>query len=168
MRKVFVFGQSVGLFCVLLFVPVAARAQGGEGRAKDEAAIRAAVASLAEAWAAGDGRAFARPFAEDADYTVWNGVHIKGREGIARGHEQIFSTFYKGTKLRLDVLGVRFLRDDVAVVHAEGRVVKQGEQFPADPDVIPLFVLSRERGRWQIVVFHNLQSQQKQQKGRDR
>jgi uncharacterized protein (TIGR02246 family) len=168
MRKILTFGQSLILVSLLTCLCVGARAQGEASRAKDEAAIRAAVASLAEAWAAGDGRAFAKPFAEDADYTVWNGLYIKGREEIARGHDQIFSTFYKGTKIRLDVRAVRFLREDVAVVHAEGRLVKKDEEFPADPHVVPVLVLARDKGRWQIVVFQNLQSRQEQEKGRDR
>lgn len=50
--------------------------------AQDEAAIRAAVKSVEDAWNAHDGKAFAAPFAPDADYVVVNGTYIKGREVI--------------------------------------------------------------------------------------
>src|ERR1044071_6099855 len=62
--------------------------------AKDEAAIRAIIVGLADAWTRGDGEAWGRAFAPDADFTVWNGLYVQGRDAIARGHTQIFSTIY--------------------------------------------------------------------------
>ena len=123
--------------------------------AKDEAMIRAIIAGLADAWMRGDGPAFGKAFAEDADFTVWNGLYLKGRDAIARTHAQIFSTIYKDTKLRATVRSIRFLRDDVAVVHAEGSIVKQQEEFPATPETVPVFILTKEKGQWLIAAFHN-------------
>jgi uncharacterized protein (TIGR02246 family) len=40
----------------------------------DEAAIRAILAQLADAWNTGDGAAFAAPFAEDADFIAFEGT----------------------------------------------------------------------------------------------
>src|SRR5215213_7476556 len=66
-------------------------------RAEDEAVVRAIVIRLQDAWNAGDSKAFAAPFAEDADYVVVNGMRIKGRATIDSGHRGIFDTVYKGS-----------------------------------------------------------------------
>ena len=140
---------------VLVFLCGAVVAQNADKHAKDEEAIRAILAGLVDAWTRGDGDAWGKAFATDADFTVWNGIHVKGREGIAKGHTEIFNTIYKDTKMQLDVRSIRFLRDDVAVVHAEGSVVKKSEDFPAKSQVVPVFILTKEKGQWQIAVFQN-------------
>ena len=141
--------------CSLLCLPLAASAQDAPGRIEDEKAIRAVIAGLSDAWTAGDARAWAAAFTEDADFTVWNGLYVKGREAVEQGHRQIFSTVYKDTAHRMTVRSIRFLRGDVAVVHAEASVVKKGEDFPASPQVVPLFVMVKDEGQWRVSVFQN-------------
>lgn len=143
------------IVCSIFFLPSATSAQDAPRRAEDEKAIRAVIASLTDAWAAGDARAWARAFTEDADFTVWNGLYQKGREAIERGHAQIFSTFYKDTKLRYVVRGIRFLRDEVAVVHVDASLVKKGEDFPASPQAVPVLIMVKDKGQWRVAVFHN-------------
>lgn len=143
------------LVCSILLLSSATLAQDASSRAKDESAIRAVITSLTDAWTAGDAQAWARAFTEDADFTVWNGIYQKGREAIERGHGQIFSTFYKDTKLRYIVRSIRFLRDDVAVVHVDASVVKKGEDFPASPQAVPVLVMVKDKGQWRVAVFHN-------------
>ena len=48
----------------------------------DEAAIRENVKHLETGWNTKSGALFAKPFAEDADYVVINGMYIKGRSVI--------------------------------------------------------------------------------------
>ena len=143
-----------------------ATAQTAAKHAKDEAAIRAIIAGLADAWTRGDSRAWSKAFAEDADFTVWNGLYVKGREAITRGHEQIFSTIYKDTKQRVSVRSIRFLCDDVAVVHVEGSVVKKSEEFPATPQVVPMLVMKKEQGQWLVAAFQNTRIQEAQSASR--
>lgn len=134
-------------------------AQKTSDHSKDEAAIRAIIVNLNEAWTKGDAQLWGQQFAEDADFTVWTGTYVKGREAITRGHEEIFRTIYKDTKLRLSVRSIRFLRNDVAVVHTDGSVVKKEEEFPTTPQVVPTLILTKERGHWQIAVFQNTRVQ---------
>lgn len=129
---------------------------------KDETAIQAIIANLNDAWTKGDAKLWGAQFAEDADFTVWTGTYVKGREAITRGHEEIFNTIYKGTKLRLTVRSIRFLRKDVAVAHTEGRVVKKEEEFPSTPQNVQVFILTKEKGRWLIAVFQNTRVQSRQ------
>jgi uncharacterized protein (TIGR02246 family) len=126
---------------------------------KDEAAIRAIIANLNDAWTKADTQLWGEQFAEDADFTAWTGGSVKGREAITRGHEEVFHVFYPGTKLRLTARSIRFLRNDVAAVQAEGSVVKKEEEFPSRPQSVPVLILTKERGRWQIAVFQNTRIQ---------
>jgi uncharacterized protein (TIGR02246 family) len=150
---------AVALFLALSSVVVA---QNATNRTKDEAGIKALVANLANAWTKGDAKVWGEQFAEDADFTVWTGTYVKGRDAITRGHEELFKTIYPGTKQRLDVRSIRFLRNDVAVVHVEGYVVKKEEEFPSTPQVVPVLILTKEKGQWKIAVFQNTRVQSRQ------
>lgn len=121
--------------------------------ASDEAAIRAIVRSVQDAWNAHDGKAFAAPFAPDADYVIVNGMYIKGREAIEQGHTQIFMTIYKESRNAATVKGVRFLRPDVAVAHVEWNMEVRpgGDKGRA----LNTMVMTKENGRWHIAAFHN-------------
>jgi uncharacterized protein (TIGR02246 family) len=147
---------------ILLFLGGLAVAQDSTNHSKDEAAIRAIIVNLEEAWIKGDGTLWGEQFAEDVDFTVWNGLYLKGREAITKSHTEIFNTIFKDEKLRHKVLSIRFLRDDVAVVRTEASHVKKEEEFPSRPMVFPLYVMTKEKGRWQIVVFQNTKNEQSQ------
>jgi hypothetical protein len=70
--------------------------------AVDEAAFRQIAKTLQDAWNAGDGQLFAADFAPNANYTVWNGTIVEGKEQIAAGHQHIFDTVYKNTNAGFD------------------------------------------------------------------
>lgn len=134
--------------------------QGNTGQdapnAADEAAVRALVQKCAEGWNKGSGEAFAAQFAEDSDYVVVNGMHIKGRRQNAAGHQQIFDTIYKGTRLWVQVKSVRFLRPDVALMHTVSRVLKPGESdTSAAPEAIQTWTVSKHGNEWLVDTFHN-------------
>ena len=144
---------------MLLTLSGFAVSQNTTNHSKDEAAIRSIIVSLNDAWTKGDAKWWGEQFAEDADFTAWMGAYVKGREVITSEHGRIFQTIYKDTKLRLNVRSIRFLRKDVAVVLAEGSVVKKEEEFPSTPQVVPAIILTKEKGQWQIVVFQNTKVQ---------
>jgi uncharacterized protein (TIGR02246 family) len=154
--------RAIAALVVLLTLYGLAAAQNAANRSQDEAAIRAIVATLSDAWTKGDAKLWGDQFAEDADFTAWTGGYVKGREAVTRGHEEVFHVFYPGTKQRLNVRSIRFLRNDVAVVHVEASVVKKEEEFPPTPQSVPVAVLTKEKGRWQIAVFQNTMIQSRQ------
>lgn len=123
--------------------------------AQDEAAIRAAIKSVEDAWNAHDGKAFAAPFAADADYVVVNGAHIKGREAIEQGHTQIFSTIYKDSRNAAAVRSVRFIRPDVAVAHVEWNLEFRAGGETRKARAINTMIFTKENGRWSIAAFQN-------------
>jgi uncharacterized protein (TIGR02246 family) len=128
---------------------------GGKGTAQDEAAARAVVRSLEDGWNAHDGKAFAAPFAADADYVVVNGSYLKGRDAIEQGHTQIFATFYRESRNAATVRGVRFLRPDVAVAHVEWNLEFKAGGETRKARAMNTIVLTKEAGKWSIAAFHN-------------
>ena len=120
--------------------------------ARDEAAIRAAIKSVEDGWNAHDGKAFAAPFAADADYVVVNGMHLKSREAIEQGHAQIFSTIYKDSRNAATVRSVRFIpptwRWPRRVTGVRPRRTRKGR-------AVNMMVFTKENGRWSIAAFQN-------------
>lgn len=150
MRSSIRFGKiSLALVAVLASaLHASAQAQTAGG---DDAALRDNVRQLEAGWNAKSGAAFAKPFADDADYVVINGMQIKGREEIAKGHQRIFDTFYKDSTLSLSVKQVRMLRADVAVVHVSGHL----KSTEGESDAVITLVMTKENGAWKIAAFQN-------------
>jgi uncharacterized protein (TIGR02246 family) len=143
---------------VLAFVAFgapAAHAQAQQNSTADEASLRQIVQQLQDGWNAHDGKAFAAPFAADADYVVVNGMRIKGREEIEKGHTQIFTTIYKESHNVGTVKSVRFLRPDVAVVHVEWNLEFSMGGEKRKNTAINTMVMTKDNGKWSIAAFHN-------------
>lgn len=123
--------------------------------AADEAAVRENVRQMETGWNAKSGALYAKPFADDADYVVVNGMHLRGREAIEKSHQYIFDTVYKNSTLSVSVKQIRFLRTDVAVVHVSGNNrVRQGAETIEMVGTLTL-VMTKEKGEWKIVAFQN-------------
>jgi uncharacterized protein (TIGR02246 family) len=123
--------------------------------AKDDTAIRQIVKQVENAWNAHDGRAFAAPFAADADYVIVNGMYVKGRDAIEKGHQGIFDTVYKDSTNRGTVKSVRFLRPDVAIVHVEWNLTVRSNGKETTGRALNTMFMAKENGKWSIAAFHN-------------
>lgn len=123
----------------------------------DEAAIGQLVQDMAASWTAGDGPAFARHFAEEHDYIVWNGYYMPGMNPRANGaaHQQLFDTAYRNTQMFFTLDKVKFIRPELALIHVLGAMSKQGEPRPEHPAVLWTALLERQAGGWKIISFHN-------------
>ena len=124
-----------------------------DGRPADEAAIREGVKQLETGWNTKSGALFAKPFTDDADYVVINGLYIKGRNAIETGHQRIFDTIYKDTTISLTVKQIRFLRPDVAVVHVSGH--RDGPTKELVGDAMMTLMMTKEQQGWRIAAFQN-------------
>lgn len=124
-----------------------------DNHAADETAIRESVKQMETGWNTKSGAVFAKPFAEDADYVVINGMYIKGRSTIETSHQRIFDTIYKDTIIELTVKQIRYLRPDVAVVHVTGH--RQGPTKELLQDAILTLVMTKEQHGWTIAAFQN-------------
>jgi uncharacterized protein (TIGR02246 family) len=122
---------------------------------KDEAAIRQVVRQVQDGWNTHDGKAYAEPFAEDADYVIVNGLRAKGREEIEKGHIELFTGFYKDSRNIAAVQSIRFLRKDVAVVHVEWSLEFQKNGETKKVRAMNTMIMVKENGKWEIVAFQN-------------
>ena len=124
---------------------------------QDELAVRNLVDGLVAGWNAHDGTAFARPFAADADFTNVMGLRARGRETIARGHDEIFATLFKDTTLAATIEQIRFLRADVAAAEVAFTLrMKDGTPWKGFPRSLVSFVAVRDGSSWSIAVFRNM------------
>ena len=121
----------------------------------DEMAIEGLVQTFVDGWNAGDGAACARPFAVDADFTAITGLKAKGRDVIAKGHDEILSTLYRGSQNSAKVESIRFLRPDVAVADVTFRFVGDVRPFGLEQTSCGM-VCTKEDGSWSIAVFRNM------------
>jgi uncharacterized protein (TIGR02246 family) len=152
------YSKITGVILVLLLAAVSFSAQEKAKVAdtsKDEAALRAGVEQMVKGWNMKSGAEFAKPFAEDADYVVINGMKIKGRAAIAQGHQGIFDTIYKNSTLSYETEQIRFLRSDVAVVHVRAALkVTRGDATQIGDARITL-VMTKNKDQWEIAAFQN-------------
>ena len=142
------------VFVTLMMLGLSGQAMHSQdSHAADEAAMRESVKQMETGWNTKSGALFAKPFAEDADYVVINGMYIKGRAAIESGHQRIFDTIYKDTNLTLTVKQIRFLRADVAVVHVDGH--RTGPTKEVAQDAILTLMMTKEKQGWVIAAFQN-------------
>ena len=99
------------------------------------------VAGLESAWNAADGAGYARACADDADFVNIRGDHFRSREAIAKRHQAIFDTIYKGSRVRYEVSAVRTIAPTVLLAH-----VKAVLNAPTGP-------LAGEQ--WRAAAFYN-------------
>ncbi|MEO7983917.1 MAG: SgcJ/EcaC family oxidoreductase [Bacteroidota bacterium] len=140
------------IFLTVLFFSTMTKAQTNNA---DDAAIRDLVKYLEDGWAKKDGNLFAKPFEENADYVVVNGMYIKGKAAIAGGHQAIFDSFYKETFIKTTVQSIRYIRPDIAIVHVDG--VMTGTSYGQKVDTKAKIGLTVEKTAtgWQIAAFQN-------------
>src|SRR5687767_6467005 len=86
------------------------------------------VGELEKAWNAADGAAFARHFADDADFVNIRGEHFRTRDLIAKGHQAIFNTIYAGSVVGYRVTAVRAIAPGIILAHAKATL-----KAPAGP-----------------------------------
>lgn len=126
----------------------------------DIAAINDVGQRLAQAWAAGDATAYGAAFTEDADYVVFNGVHLAGREAIVQGHRWLFEGPLKGSRIggskASSAPSLRFLCPEVAVAVTEGGVLAATQDKPPqDRESVQTTVFAKKDGEWLIASFQN-------------
>ncbi len=119
------------------------------------AAVGAVVDGLRDPWNRGDGAGYAAAFTDDASYVTVDGTTYRGREEIARGHQAIFDTFFRGSTLHGQVLDVRFLAPEVAVAIRTGSAQTADQPKPSEPESIQTLVVVKQDQGWKIAAFQN-------------
>jgi uncharacterized protein (TIGR02246 family) len=129
----------------------------------DETAIRKIVQDEVAAWNRGDARAYSRHFANDGTCTNIRGQFFTGHGAFLKQHEVIFQGVFKNTTLQQDVVSLRFIGPDVAIVETLASVSGMPETAPGTAVDSKgrlrsrlLQVVARQGGEWKIVAYHNV------------
>lgn len=119
------------------------------------------MAEFRAAWNAHDAARLSGVFAEDADYTSWRGNRAGGRVGVRAHHSAGFQTTLKESILTVDGIKVREVRPDIASVDVwwsmTGARDEAGALRPPRRGLMDLIVRKSEAGKWEILVFHNVE-----------
>lgn len=136
----------------------------GADRSNDEdSMIRQIVADQVNAWNVGDAKAFSSRFAEDGSFTNIRGTVFYGHRAFEERHAEIFSTFFKGSRLAMSVDKIRYVRPDVAIVdistelsHLQG--LPPGVQAASDGNIHTRLqeVFVKSAAAWKIASYHNV------------
>ena len=143
------------IICLVTLLGGIALAQNPSTRAEDEHAIRAVVVELSEAWTTADAERWGRQFTSDVDYMAVNGVFHKGRDANVKAHQALFTGRFKETKAKYEVQTIRFLSNDIAVVHLKASMVPKNAEF-RENHLLPVMIFTKEKSQWLISVFQNL------------
>ena len=113
---------------------------------------------FAAAWNGRDAPALAALFDEDADFVNVVGIRWRRRRDIAKAHDYALKRFFKDSALSIEGRTVRFVGDDVAIVHGswclEGQRAPDGSLLSPRRGVMILVMRHSENG-WSIVAAQN-------------
>jgi len=114
------------------------------------------VEKLGNAWNTADSVAWTAQFAEDADFIHILGGYFNGHTAIERAHRAIFDTIYKGSRIKLTVEKIRFVRPDVAIVFVITELTFFMDGQEKHIQARPTLIAAKESdGSWKIVTFQN-------------
>ena len=122
---------SIELAVVIAVVCVtwagSAIAQKADRYPKDESAIRSGAESYVQAFNKGDAESLASHWAEDAEYILPSGEHLKGRDKIEQAFKKFFSD-NQGIQVQVAISEIRFPRHNEAVEEGSAVVSRTGEK----------------------------------------
>ena len=119
-------------------------------------AIRAVIAEADRRQS--DAAGFTRLLTEDVALVNFGGRRVLGRGNVDQAMRQALETPFAHVYTRNEVVDVRFLRPDVAVVSCVKHISDEREPSARDPDArlaergSSTFVVVRERGSWLIAL----------------
>lgn len=121
--------------------------------------IRKMIVSGADAWNALDVDSGAATTAEDADFVNVLGEWTQGKTAIMESQRRILDRVMKKTFLKIEVLGVRFIRPDVAIAHGTVEMFRRNaEGQPGEAmqkNLMSQVLVRNAEGRWLMTAFQN-------------
>jgi uncharacterized protein (TIGR02246 family) len=128
--------------------------------AEGRAGLDRVATSLTDAWNAGDAASFARCFTTDADFVNIFALHVVGREAVAKQHQHIFDTIYRGSRNAFSMVGARALAEAVVLAHIAADLRVPDGPLAGEVKTLASAVLVRDGLGWLIASFHNTREQQ--------
>ena len=164
-RLVFALIASVVMLACTPVAREASRAAGPSSSiAESEQALRQIIRNENRTWNAGDAVGYSRDFASDGIFTNIRGEAFTGYEAFLRQHDAIFKGVFKGTTLQQDIVVLRFVEPNVALVETLSAVSGMAGSPPPGATLDAkgrlrtrlLQVIARRGAEWKIVAYHNV------------
>jgi uncharacterized protein (TIGR02246 family) len=122
----------------------------------DDQQLRALFQRLCQTWTDGDAAAYGACFTSDCDYVSFDGTRARGREQMVASHDKLFRGVLFGTALVGEVQSIRYLAEDVALLHGNGSVlVAWRSQLPKSRLTCNTLVAVRRPEGWRFAAIHN-------------
>ncbi len=126
--------------------------------------VRQIIRNESKAWNAGDAIGYSRDFASDGMFTNIRGESFTGYDAFLRQHDVIFKGVFKGTTVQQDIVVLRWVEPNVALV--ETLTAVSGLAGPPPPGATLdakgrlrtrlLQVIARHGSEWKVVAYHNV------------
>lgn len=122
----------------------------------DDQELKALFQRVCQAWTDGDAAAYAACFTADCDYVSFDGTRAHGREQVIESHDKLFRGVLFGSALVGEVESIRYIADDVAVLHGSGSVLVAWRlQLPKRRLTRNTLVAVRGPEGWRFTAIHN-------------
>lgn len=115
--------------------------------------------ALTEAWNAGDARAFARQFTDDALFVNIFAMQADGQEAIVQMHQMIFDTVYRGSVNRFVAEKVRSIGGGSVVAQIRADVSVPSGPLAGTVRTLATAVIVDDNGTFKIAAFQNTREQ---------
>jgi uncharacterized protein (TIGR02246 family) len=129
----------------------------------DTAAVRNIVKNEIETWNKGDATGYSRDFAMSGTFTNIRGHFFPALPGSLTNHEVIFMGIFTTTTLKQEIVSLKFIRPDVAVLETATTVNGAAESpvgVTRDANgrirTRLMQVVAKENGIWKILTYHNV------------
>ena len=129
----------------------------------DTTAVRNIVKNEIETWNKGDATGYSRDFAASGTFTNIRGQFFAGYPAYLKQHEVIFQGIFKNSTLKQEIVSLKFIRPDVAILETATTVngAPQGPVGVTRDDkrrirTRLMQVVAKENGVWKIMTYHNV------------
>jgi uncharacterized protein (TIGR02246 family) len=144
------------LMVVFVLLHAAISAGTPQANSPEEDALRQIQTQFASAWAKSDAHSMAALFASDADLIIPTGVVMRGQTEIEAFYSSVFAQGYSGSQAGSEILRIRFLRADLALVDAtwfiENIPAKDGSAAKDETGTLTLIATKSPLG-WRIAAL---------------
>jgi uncharacterized protein (TIGR02246 family) len=129
----------------------------------DTTAIQSIIKNEIDTWNKGDAAGYSRDFSPTGTFTNIRGQFFTGYPAYLKQHEVILNGIFKNSTVKQDIVSLKFIRPDVAIVETLTTVFGAAQSPPgvARDDkggfhTRLLQVVAKEDGVWKIVAYHNV------------
>ena len=128
---------------------------GGASHAVDAREIETTLAGQQRAWNAGEPLRES-DFTAHSDYVTFDGTTLHGLDANQRLHNALARGVLRGSQLSGQIQRIRFITNEVAVVHSIGNLKLRFHRQPKPGrNSVQTTVMRRTAEGWKIETFHN-------------